>query len=57
MKATEHLTCPKCQSDDIRLTVREWGVCRACGHGDLWSRFMACDCWGYDCPAINNECR
>ncbi|GGU41677.1 hypothetical protein GCM10010211_00860 [Streptomyces albospinus] len=49
-----HLSCPKCQSAGIRLTVREWGVCENCQHGGMWSEFMTCDCWGYDCPDITN---
>ncbi|MFF3006320.1 hypothetical protein ACFVTF_26340 [Kitasatospora sp. NPDC057940] len=49
---TSHLACPICTSTSITLTVREWAVCDTCKYGDLWGRFMACDCWGYDCPAI-----
>ena len=49
--AEGHVRCPKCGSSKVRFGVREWATCQ-CGHGDLWSAFMACDCWGYDCPAI-----
>ncbi|MFE0058749.1 hypothetical protein [Streptomyces sp. NPDC059003] len=49
--AEQHVRCPKCRSSSVRFAVRQWATCQ-CGHGDLWSAFMSCDCSGYDCPAI-----
>ncbi|AKN68706.1 hypothetical protein QR97_01800 [Streptomyces sp. PBH53] len=51
--AEPHLKCPKCGSTNVRPSVREWATCQNCRHGDLWAAFKACDCWGYDCPALN----
>ncbi|MFE2104340.1 hypothetical protein ACFXAF_00470 [Kitasatospora sp. NPDC059463] len=47
--AAHTLTCPNCRSTNITLHVREWAVCDTCKYGDLWGRFMTCNCWGYDC--------
>lgn len=48
----KHVSCPECSGHDVRFSVREWATC-ACGHGDLWGRFLVCFCLGYDCPAVN----
>ncbi|MFG2864686.1 hypothetical protein [Streptomyces sioyaensis] len=49
--AKQHVKCIACSGSKIRFTVREWAVCE-CGTGQTWADGMVCDCWGYDCPAI-----
>ncbi|MFZ3557139.1 hypothetical protein [Streptomyces sp. BH055] len=49
--AALHLKCIACGGSNIRFAVREWAVC-ACGKGQLWGEAQTCDCWGYECPAI-----
>lgn len=49
-----HLKCIACGGSTIRFTVREWAVCE-CGKGQTWADAMACECWGYDCPAIQGD--
>ncbi|WP_031102402.1 hypothetical protein [Streptomyces sp. NRRL S-146] len=49
-----HLKCIACGGSTIRFTVREWAVCE-CGTGQTWADAMVCDCWAYDCPAIQTN--
>ncbi|WP_406153049.1 hypothetical protein OG217_05150 [Streptomyces sp. NBC_01023] len=49
-----HLKCIACGGSSIRFTVREWAVC-ACGKGQTWADATTCDCWGYECPAIQAD--
>lgn len=49
--AKQHVRCPECGGSEVRFSVRDWAVC-PCGHANTSGEFLACTCFGHDCPAI-----
>ncbi|MEN8649173.1 hypothetical protein ABCR94_00600 [Streptomyces sp. 21So2-11] len=43
--------CAKCGSDQVGLTVRQWAVCRACGHGQTHGEAFLCSDHCAECDA------